>query len=120
MLCVLSGTLIAQTSDAGEPTAVAKALAVAAEGAIEIDGRLDEPAWRNAPPITTFLQREPIEGAPPEERIEVRVLYDQGSIYIGAVLYERDPSRIRTQLVRRDQQSSYNRACGERSIRRST
>ncbi len=85
-----------------------KALAVAAEGTVEIDGRLDDPAWRNAPSVTTFLQREPIEGAPPEERTEVRVLYDQGSIYIGAVLYERDPSRIRTQLVRRDQQGPYD------------
>ncbi len=100
--------LVAQTSQVGPTTAAPKAFAVAAQGPIQIDGRLDDPSWHGALPVTAFVQREPIEGALPEERTEVRVLYDHGSIYVGAVLYERDPSRIRTQLVRRDQQGTYD------------
>jgi hypothetical protein len=69
---------------------------------------LDEAAWRNAPPVTQFVQREPVEGAPPQERTEVRVLYDRSAIYIGAMLYEQDRSSVRTQMVRRDQQGAYD------------
>ena len=41
-----------------------------------IDGRLDDAVWRQAPAAADFLQREPVEGAPPSERTEVRVLFD--------------------------------------------
>ena len=36
------------------------------DGAIRIDGRLDEEAWRHAEPIRDFVQKEPTEGAPRE------------------------------------------------------
>ena len=36
-----------------------------AGGAIDIDGRIDEKAWSEAQPITDFVQKEPVEGAPP-------------------------------------------------------
>jgi hypothetical protein len=78
------------------------------EGSVEIDGRLDDPAWRNAPAVTALVQREPVEGAPPQERTEVRVLYDRSAIYIGAILYEQNRSNVRTQMVRRDQQGAYD------------
>jgi hypothetical protein len=70
---------------------------------IRIDGRLTEEAWRNAPAIEEFVQGEPVEGASPGARTVVRVLYDDEAIYIGARLYEPDPSRIARQLVRRDE-----------------
>src|SRR5919106_1336054 len=43
-----------------------------ADGAIRVDGRLDEQAWRAAPPLTDFVQKEPVEGAPPADRMDVR------------------------------------------------
>ena len=36
----------------------------APDGPIVIDGRLDEPAWAAATPITTFTQVQPVDGAP--------------------------------------------------------
>src|SRR5512134_944797 len=36
------------------------------QGDLTVDGRLDEAAWRSAPAMTAFVQREPVEGAPPE------------------------------------------------------
>ncbi|GBD32565.1 hypothetical protein HRbin33_01535 [bacterium HR33] len=107
-LCFAPDTPAAQTAESEDATAVPKARAVAVEGTVAIDGRLDDPAWRSVPAVTAFVQREPVEGAPPQERTEVRVLYDQSAIYIGAMLYERDPSRVRTQMVRRDQQGAYD------------
>ena len=48
-----------------------------------IDGVLDEPSWSSAQVIDTFVQQEPQEGQPASDRTEVRVLYDEGRLYIG-------------------------------------
>ena len=92
-------------SASGAP-AVARAVRV--NGSISIDGRIDEDAWRAAPVITGFVQGEPTEGAPPSELTEVRVLFDDGSIYVAARLHEADPSAIRDQLVRRDERGAFD------------
>jgi hypothetical protein len=34
------------------------------DGSIDLDGRLDEAAWREVPALTDFVQKEPVEGAP--------------------------------------------------------
>src|SRR5881396_691757 len=59
-----------------------------------IDGRLTDPAWREATPITAFIQRELHEGAPVTERTEVRILVDGEALYVGAWLYDSDKSGI--------------------------
>jgi hypothetical protein len=69
---------------------------------IVLDGRLDEPVWRRAMPATEFRQQEPVEGALPSERTEVRVVYDADSLYIGAHLFDSDPSGIKGFQRRRD------------------
>ena len=77
----------------------ARAIRVAA-GAVNIDGRLDDSAWRDAPPVTDFVQREPIEGAPPTDRMEVRFVYDDNALYVGARMYSDAP--IQAPMGRRD------------------
>ncbi|MBK9980486.1 MAG: carbohydrate binding family 9 domain-containing protein [Gemmatimonadetes bacterium] len=71
--------------------------------AINLDGRLDEAAWSAAPAASGFVQRVPVEGAPAEERTEVRLLMDESSVWIAARMYDRDPASIARQVVRRDQ-----------------
>ena len=74
---------------AQEPASAAKraeAVRVPA-GTIEIDGRLDEAAWQTAPPVTDFIQKEPVEGAPPTDRFEVRFVYDDSAVYVGARMF---------------------------------
>ena len=78
----------------------ARARAVRVRTSINVDGRLDEPVWAEAPPITEFIQEDPAEGEPGTERTEFRVAYDDDAIYIGAMLYDRSP--ITTRLARRD------------------
>ncbi|MDA1082139.1 MAG: DUF5916 domain-containing protein, partial [Gemmatimonadetes bacterium] len=68
--------------------------------AIEIDGRLDEAAWASATPATEFVQNDPIEGDPVSERTEVRILFDDRAVYVGARLYDR--GAISSRLGRRD------------------
>jgi hypothetical protein len=66
----------------------------AADGSVRVDGRLDDHAWDQALPIVDFIQKEPDEGAPPAEDMEVRFLYDSGAIYIGARMHKRSGAGI--------------------------
>lgn len=67
-----------------------------------LDGKLDDPAWRNAKFVSDFLQKEPDEGTIPLERTEVAVMYDDNAVYIGARMYSDHPEAIRTDVNRRD------------------
>ena len=67
-----------------------------------LDGRLDDPAWTLATPIGGLLQRDPQEGAPATERVDVRILYDAEALFIGARLFDASPQSIIRRLGRRD------------------
>lgn len=68
-----------------------------------IDGKLDDPAWNDAPPITQFIQREPVEGAAVSESTQVRFLYNDRALFVAFRGYDREPDKIVGRLVRRDQ-----------------
>ena len=67
----------------------------------KIDGNLDDAAWSNVPPATDFIQNFPTFGNPSTMRTEVKLMYDNNAIYVGAYLYD-DPALIRKQLTARD------------------
>lgn len=71
---------------------------------IRIDGLLDETAWETVLPATDFTQVEPIENAPPSFKSEVKILYSESAIYVSAILYDNEPSKIFKPLGRRDEQ----------------
>ncbi len=70
------------------------ALATSVERGPVVDGRLDDETWMRAEVIDGFVQREPFEGRPVSERTEVRILYDESALYVGAWLYDSQPSGI--------------------------
>ena len=74
----------------------------AANGAIRVDGRLDEAAWEQAVPIRDFVQKEPVEGAAPTEAMEVRFVYDQDALYVGARMSKQPGSTIQAPMGRRE------------------
>lgn len=76
------------------------ATAVRAVGPIEVDGRLDDPTWAEATPITDFIQEIPLEGEPASRRTEVRIAFDDDAVYVGAMLY--DDGSVTGRLQRRD------------------
>src|SRR5574341_62203 len=51
--------------------------AIRATGRIQVDARLDEPAWSAATPLTEFVQSQPHPGYPATKRTAVRILYDE-------------------------------------------
>jgi len=70
-------------------------------GSIRIDGSLDDEVWQKAAPITDFVQKEPTEGAPPTDPMDVRIAYDDDAVYVGARMFSKD-GRIQAPLGRRD------------------
>lgn len=67
-----------------------------------IDGVLDEPMWQSVPVISDFVQREPVDGAVPSERTEVRIAYDEGHLYFGFVLHDSEPELLRRSILHRE------------------
>lgn len=68
---------------------------------IEIDGVLDEDAWRSAPKIGALVQRQPDTGRAPTERTEVTLLRDEDHLYVGVYAYDAEPDRVvATQMMR--------------------
>lgn len=72
--------------------------AMPATGSIVMDGLLDEPAWGVAPVARGFVQIEPNQGTPAPLDTEVRVLFDDRFLYVGAFLA--DPDGIQSARVR--------------------
>jgi hypothetical protein len=70
---------------------------------ILIDGKLDEPAWKNVSPATDFVMYQPDNGKPipDSQKTEVRVLYNNDAIYIAATLHD-DPAKILKEISQRD------------------
>lgn len=69
---------------------------------ISINGTLDESIWSLAAPATDFIQYDPYNGSSPSQPTEVRILYNDQGIYIGATLYDSSPDSILTQYGTRD------------------
>ena len=96
----------AQTSASNRPVATA----VRTHTPPVIDGVLDEEVWSQAPAVNGFTQQEPQEGQPATQPTEVRILYDDRALYIGAWLHDSDPSRIVEGEHRRDSDLSVSDA----------
>jgi hypothetical protein len=67
-----------------------------------IDGRLNEAIWDGAALIDTFVQEEPVEGAPATEQTEVRVAYDSDQLYVGIYAHYSDLGLMRANRSDRD------------------
>src|SRR5687768_12581343 len=95
----------AQAAGTGHDTPVPSASAARRTGPVSVDGRLDEAAWANAPAVTDFVQYEPKEMEPATQRTEVRFLFDDDALYVGARMYDSlGAEGVATRLIRRDGQ----------------
>ena len=68
----------------------------------KIDGKLSEACWQTAAAGTDFIQYEPYNGGTPTFETRVMVVYDNTSIYIGALMEDPEPDKIMRQLGQRD------------------
>ena len=77
-------------------------VALRIEEKINIDGFAEEKSWNSADIATGFIERNPTEGNPPQQKTEVQILYDDNAIYVLARCYDKSPDSILTQLGERD------------------
>jgi len=67
-----------------------------------LDGKTDDPAWKNAQVIDKFLEYDPKVGAETRFKTEVRVVNDDKYLYVLARMYDPAPDSIISLLSRRD------------------
>lgn len=78
-----------------------------AQGAIKIDGILDEEDWKSAGPATNFFLNYPVDSLPPAFQTEARLTFDDHFFYVSFVCYD-DSKPTVVQSLRRDFDWSLN------------
>lgn len=72
----------------------------------KIDGNLNDECWNNVPVNTNFITNQPEFGKPAAFKTEVKILYDNNAVYIGAYLFDKECNKISCQLAARDEASN--------------
>jgi len=67
----------------------------------KIDGSLDDVAWKNVPVASDFVQNFPTYGLKTTVNTEVKIIYNDNAIFVGAYMHD-DPSLTRKQVTPRD------------------
>ncbi|GAB3295903.1 DUF5916 domain-containing protein [Hymenobacter tenuis] len=104
------GLASAQTSTPGSASTAASTpapkrqlQAVRITEPVKLDGVLDEAVWQQAPIATDFIQQRPNPGVPEKQKTEVRVLYDDANLYIGAIMHDVAQDSILREMTQRDE-----------------
>lgn len=66
-----------------------------------IDGRLDDPAWEAASPISGFIQLEPQRGEPATDDTLAYIVYDRHNLYVAFRCFDAEPDKIVSRIARR-------------------
>jgi hypothetical protein len=64
---------------------------------VKVDGKLDEPGWKDAPSTGLFVNT--LTGAPAEVKTEAKMLWDDNNLYLG---FENVDSDVWSTLTKRD------------------
>jgi len=78
-----------------------------AEGAIKVDGILDEEDWKSAGAATNFFLNYPVDSIPPAFQTEARLTFDDHFFYVSFICYD-DSKPTVVQSLRRDFDWSLN------------
>lgn len=97
LACLSAAALAAQASES--PLRLTRLT-----GPIELDGRLNEPAWESVPPLPLVMYT-PTFGGRPTERTELRVAYDDRYLYVGGRMYDSEARKVRANTLYRDRYS---------------
>src|SRR2546428_6947953 len=84
------------------PPGATSAVAVRADRPLVIDGKDDDPVWREAPAITAFREFQPKEDGDPRFPTEAKVAYDSRNFYVFIRAFDPHPDSILKLLARRD------------------
>ena len=69
---------------------------------IILDGHVNDDLWMQIEPVSDFVMQQPVEGAEPTERTEVRLAYDDENLYMAVTLFDSNPAGIKANQTKRD------------------
>lgn len=101
LMAAASAVSAAEPIKTGEPVTARRAT-----GRIVLDGKLDEPDWRAAQSLESFLEYWPGALTPPKDHSAAKFLYDDRYLYVAFRCDLTDPSKLRKPFVRRDKVGS--------------
>jgi hypothetical protein len=73
------------------------------EEQIVLDGVLDEPVWKRAVSAGEFVQQDPVLGADPTERTEIRFAFNRDHLYMGVICFDSEPDKLQGNTSKRDE-----------------
>jgi len=107
--CIFLIFLVSLNHVSGQVTKEKKMiLATRIERAPQMDGKMSDPVWELGARADNFFQFEPHNDREATLATEVRILYDDFSIYIGAKMHDPESSKILTEQGLRDADSKLN------------
>ena len=76
--------------------------AIKIERNIDLTGKMSDPLWFTASPVSIDYEVQPGENIPAKQRTSVYVLYNSAYIYFGFVCHDSNPKEIRAHVTDRD------------------
>ncbi len=80
-------------------------------GEINFDGKPDETAWQLVPEFN-MIMHYPVFGNQPSELSDIRITYDKDFLWIGAILYYKDITKMVSTSKKRDETSDNSDSFG--------
>lgn len=77
-----------------------------------LDGVLDDEIWQQATRITDFHQTNPVDHGAPSQQTEVYVTYSETYFYVGARMYDSEPSQISARQLIQGQSIGFDDSIG--------
>ena len=71
-------------------------------GDVKFDGIIDDACWQDIEPLT-MVMHTPDFGNKPSEKSEIMICYDNSYLYVGARLYDSNPSSMLVSSKKRDE-----------------
>ncbi len=71
------------------------------QNSVQLDGHMNEEAWLRAQPIVDFLQQEPEENGQPVDAMDVRFVFDETALWVGARMHAQHGG-VQAPMSRRD------------------
>ncbi len=99
-LLIFSGNL--RADDDYKPAYLPEMETVRAKGDIKIDGKLDDPGWKDLPVAGNFAEHRPGDQTCPPVDTKAMITYDDKNLYVAFICFD-DPAMIRANYTDRDE-----------------
>lgn len=93
------------TEDSFQPQVQPSVTVTQAASDVDVNGALDDPAWKSAARFGNFAEVQPGDNIRPEVRTDVLVTYDADKLYVAFICYDDHPGQLRATMSQRDRYS---------------